>query len=84
MLAVGTWPPGDPDSLNHIGWVRSAWATLRPFSVGGNYVNAHNADEEEERTVEAYRGGYARLVRVKAQYDPDNFFRLNRNISPAS
>jgi FAD/FMN-containing dehydrogenase len=84
MLANGTWPPGDPDSARHIGWVRSAWEELRPYSIGGNYVNAHNADEEEERTLEAYRGGYARLARVKAQYDRDNFFRVNRNISPAS
>ena len=84
MLANGTWPPGDPDSSHHIGWVRSAWEALRKYSVGGNYVNAHNADEEEERTLEAYRDGYARLARVKAQYDPDNFFRVNRNISPAT
>jgi FAD/FMN-containing dehydrogenase len=84
MLANGTWPPGDPDGPRHIRWVRSAWEALRPYSVGGNYVNAHNADEDEERTREAYRGGYARLAGVKARYDRDNFFRVNRNISPAS
>ena len=83
VLANGVWPPGDPDGSRHIGWVRSAWESLRPYSVGGNYVNAHNADEEEERTRDAYRDGYTRLARVKAQYDPDNFFRVNRNISPA-
>lgn len=43
-----------------------------------------NADEEDERTREAYRAGYTRLSRVKARYDRDNFFRVNRNISPAS
>ena len=84
MLANATWRPDDPDSPRHIGWARSAWEALRPHSIGGNYVNAHNADEEEERTREAYRAGYARLARVKAQYDRDNFFRVNRNISPAS
>lgn len=83
MLANGTWRPDDPDSHRHIGWVRSAWASLRPYSVGGNYVNAHNADEEEERTRDAYGAGYTRLASVKAQYDPENFFRVNRNISPA-
>jgi FAD/FMN-containing dehydrogenase len=84
MLANASWPPSDRDSARHIGWARSAWEALRPYSIGGNYVNAHNADEEEERTIEAYRAGYARLARVKAQYDRDNFFRVNRNISPAS
>jgi FAD/FMN-containing dehydrogenase len=83
LLVNGNWPACDPDGAGHISWVRSAWEALRPYSLGGNYVNAHNADEEEERTLEAYRGGYARLARVKAQYDQDNFFRVNRNISPA-
>jgi hypothetical protein len=30
----------------------------------------------------AYGKNYARLVEVKQQYDPANFFRLNQNIKP--
>ena len=83
LLASASWHPDDSSGPRHIGWARSAWESLRPYSAGGNYVNAHNADEEEERTLETYRGSYARLARAKALYDKDNVFRVNRNISPA-
>jgi hypothetical protein len=80
---TGTWPPkaGDDD---HVAWVRTAWEAIRPFSTGGNYVNFQLADDDESRTADAYRQNYQRLRRVKAEYDPDNFFRMNRNISPAA
>jgi FAD/FMN-containing dehydrogenase len=64
-------------------WVRSAWQALRPFSTGGNYINFQTADEPGDRIGDAYRANLGRLARVKAVYDPDNLFRINRNIRPA-
>jgi FAD/FMN-containing dehydrogenase len=40
-------------------------------------------DEGDARVRATYRDNYERLARVKAQYDPDNFFRVNQNIPPA-
>jgi len=39
--------------------------------------------EGEARVKEAYGNNYSRLAALKTKYDPDNFFRLNQNISPA-
>ena len=32
----------------------------------------------------AYGRNLARLQQIKAKYDPDNFFRINNNIEPAT
>ncbi len=79
----GTWPAGTPADP-HVAWVRESWETIRPFSTGGNYVNFQLADDDAERTADAYGANYERLRRIKAEYDPDNLFRVNRNISPAA
>lgn len=63
-------------------WVRSAWDALKPFSTGGNYINFHTDDESSDRIAESYRGNLERLSAVKAKYDPQNLFRVNRNIQP--
>jgi FAD/FMN-containing dehydrogenase len=80
---AGTWPPGMP-AEPHVAWVRAAWERIRPFSTGGNYVNFQVAEDDAARTAAAYGQNYARLQRVKAAYDPDNLFRVNRNIPPAA
>jgi FAD/FMN-containing dehydrogenase len=80
---AGTWPPGAPTDP-HVAWARNGWERIRPFSTGGNYVNFQLADDDATRTADAYRSNYPRLQRVKATWDPDNLFRVNRNIPPAA
>jgi FAD/FMN-containing dehydrogenase len=77
-----TWlPDASPDE--HVAWVRRSWEHIRPFSTGGNYVNFQLAEDDTDRTASAYGDNYERLRRVKAAYDPNNLFRVNRNIPPA-
>jgi FAD/FMN-containing dehydrogenase len=69
------------DDAQHIEWARSAWRDIRQFSTGGTYVNFLTEEEGNERTRAAYGMNYARLVEVKAKWDPANLFRANKNIA---
>jgi FAD/FMN-containing dehydrogenase len=80
MNVHGRWE--DPaDDAKGIRWTRDVFDATAPFANGGVYVNFLTADEGE-RVKNAYGPNYDRLVRVKRQYDPENLFRLNQNISP--
>jgi FAD/FMN-containing dehydrogenase len=83
FFAAGAWPPDSADGTNHRAWARAAWEDMRQYSTGGNYINVQTADEDDSRMHEAYRDEFDRLANVKAAYDPDNLFRVNRNIAPA-
>jgi hypothetical protein len=63
-------------------WARGLWTALEPHHTSV-YVN-FLMDEGQERIRQAYGPAkYQRLKALKRKYDPDNFFRLNQNISPA-
>jgi hypothetical protein len=63
-------------------WARSYWDALAPHHTSV-YVN-FLMEEGEERVRQAYGDEkFARLKDLKRKYDPDNFFRLNQNISPS-
>jgi hypothetical protein len=79
---VSMWENASDDDAN-IGWTREYFAALEPQADDGVYVN-FLSEEGDDRVREAYGAEkYARLASLKAKYDPDNFFRLNQNISPA-
>jgi hypothetical protein len=78
---AGAWENESDDQAN-IQWARDAWSDLRQFSTGGNYINFLTADESPERVAAALGPNAHRLGEVKRTWDPENFFRTNRNILP--
>jgi hypothetical protein len=65
-----------------IGWARTLFNEVAPYSAGSVYVN-FMPDDEEDRVSGAYGANFERLSRIKAKWDPDNVFRMNHNIAPA-
>lgn len=62
-------------------WAREFHEATKPFSHGV-YVN-FLSDEGKARIKDAYSSEvWKKLVEVKRKWDPDNFFRVNQNISP--
>jgi FAD/FMN-containing dehydrogenase len=66
-----------------IAWARDLFEATAPHALGSVYVN-FIPDDERDRLGGAYGGNLGRLARIKARYDPQNRFRLNHNIEPAS
>jgi hypothetical protein len=74
-------PADDEDFMER---TRACVRELKPWTGKGVYLNMLNVDELD-RVVEAFgRETYARLGRVKAQYDPTNLFRTGYPIRPQS
>jgi FAD/FMN-containing dehydrogenase len=75
----------DPDPANAQAvseWARSYSDAIRPYAMQGGYSNFEM--DAPDRVRGMYGANYDRLARVKAQYDPDNVFRVNQNIAPAA
>jgi FAD/FMN-containing dehydrogenase len=81
LVIVGVDP--DPKNAGAVTtWCKDYFDAVHPYSAGGAYVN-FMMEEGQERVQAAFKDNYARLAKVKKQYDPDNFFRVNQNIRPA-
>ena len=62
-------------------WLTRAWALAHPWGSGRVYQNF--PDPDLENPGHAYYGtNYDRLLRVKANYDPANFFHLHPGSTP--
>jgi FAD/FMN-containing dehydrogenase len=83
LINVAAFYEGPDDMPARLDWVERFSAVLNGGDQAG-YVG-FLADEGADRVRAAYPGGtWDRLRQVKAKYDPDNFFRRNQNIPPAS
>ncbi|KMQ53082.1 putative oxidoreductase [Chitinispirillum alkaliphilum] len=66
-----------------ISWAKKSHTGIGRYGGAGVYVNFLSHDESEDRLLAAYGQNAERLRRIKAKYDPDNFFHVNKNIVPA-
>jgi hypothetical protein len=80
IIGVDTDPASAPALRD---WTIGYWEALHPYSAGGAYVN-FMMDEGQDRVKATYRGNYDRLAQAKTAYDPENAFRINQNIQPAT
>jgi FAD/FMN-containing dehydrogenase len=74
----------DPaDDERGIQWARDVRNDMKAWSTGAVYLN-FIGDEGGDRVVAGFGSqNVRRLAAVKADYDPDNTFHVNHNITPA-
>ena len=64
-------------------WLARSWTLTHPFGTGGVYPNFPDPDLENPGL--AYYGeNYERLLRIKAHYDPANFFSFHQSLQSTS
>ncbi len=81
---ITQWRDAAEDPAPHLRWTRDFNQAAQPFTSGHLYVN-HMAADEGGRVRAAYdQDAYARLVRLKNEYDPTTLFRINQNIVPTA
>jgi FAD/FMN-containing dehydrogenase len=78
VLVSGWMDPALDDQM--IAETRALYKAVEPF-IGGYY---DNIEFDRDAATGNYGPAYARLARIKAEYDPANLFRLNSNIEPAA
>jgi len=75
------WEKAEDDAVQ-VEWARGAWRDLKRFSTGGTYINFLNEEETGDRIQAAYGKNLDRLIEIKSKWDPENLFRMNKNIGP--
>jgi FAD/FMN-containing dehydrogenase len=82
LLIPSVWL--DPaDSEKNIRWTRATHAAFSEHLVERRWLNYLVEDQGSDAVRAAYGPNWERLVKVKAQVDPENVFHRNHNIPPA-
>ena len=79
LICAVSWPlveSRDP----YLAHLREYWSKMEKYTYGW-YTN-EVGDEKPAMVNKNYQGNYARLLKIKNQYDPSNLFRLNANVRP--
>ncbi|TXG50909.1 hypothetical protein EZV62_023433 [Acer yangbiense] len=91
------WPKGDKNVAKHMSWIRSLYNYMTPYVSKfprGAYVNYRDFDlginnkgntsviQASVWGVKYFKGNFQRLVKVKTEVDPGNFFRHEQSIPP--
>ncbi len=79
LVCAVSWPLAESRDP-YLAHLREYWSNLEKYTYGW-YTN-EVGDEQPAMVNKNYQGNYARLLKVKNQYDPGNLFRLNANIQP--
>ncbi len=81
QVIVGVDPePANREKISQ--WAKEYWEAMHPHSAGGAYIN-FMMEEGQDRIKASYGENYEKLSKIKAKYDPENFFRVNQNVTPA-
>jgi FAD/FMN-containing dehydrogenase len=77
---LGMWQDAAEDD-DQVAWVRNLAGAIKPWAQKGGYLN-YIMDEGEAAVHDSFGRHYGRMVALKKEYDPTNFFRMNQNIKP--
>jgi hypothetical protein len=81
----GSWKAGDSAAVvaANRSWLNDTWQSMRSYASGFSYQNY--VDPDLPNWLHAYYGSnLTRLQRIKATYDPGNFFHFAQSIPPAT
>ncbi|KDP34622.1 hypothetical protein JCGZ_11145 [Jatropha curcas] len=94
---ASSWQNGQKNEAKHIDGVRklynymehfvpnnprTAYANYRDLDLGMNSKNNFNVTQASVWGIKYYKDNFNRLIQVKTEVDPDNFFRHEQSIPP--